>query len=91
MWITLQVRGAYMELERARAAKLGNPSPIWPTIEQTHANYDALAAMLLHEAGRQRAEVLLGTHNQVGLTTLETVRRAKPAGADPLLSVWHGS
>jgi hypothetical protein len=63
--LTRQVRGAYMELERARAAKLGHPSPIWPTIEETHTNYDSLAELLLREAGRNRAEVLLGTHNQV--------------------------
>ncbi len=37
------VRGAYMYLERERAAKKGYPSPIWPTIEQTHANFDRRA------------------------------------------------
>ena len=31
------VRGAYMVLERRRAAELGLPSPIWDTAEQTHA------------------------------------------------------
>ncbi len=32
-----------MYLERERAAKKGYPSPIWPTIEQTHANFDRRA------------------------------------------------
>lgn len=35
------VRGAYMEKERARAAAKGYPSPIFDTIEGTHASYNA--------------------------------------------------
>ncbi|HAY71579.1 MAG TPA: proline dehydrogenase [Saprospirales bacterium] len=35
------VRGAYMEKERARAAAKGYPSPIFETIEGTHASYNA--------------------------------------------------
>ena len=34
------VRGAYMYLERARADELGYPSPVWDSLEQTHANYN---------------------------------------------------
>jgi proline dehydrogenase len=36
------VRGAYMVAERARAVEMGYPSPIHDTIEDTHANYDAV-------------------------------------------------
>lgn len=35
------VRGAYMEKERARAAARAYPSPIFDTIEGTHASYNA--------------------------------------------------
>lgn len=35
------VRGAYMVLERQRAADLGYRSPIHDSKEDTHANYDA--------------------------------------------------
>lgn len=34
------VRGAYMMMERERAERKGAPSPIWDTIEQTHAAYN---------------------------------------------------
>lgn len=34
------VRGAYMVIERERAAKEGYPSPIHDTIEDTHLNYN---------------------------------------------------
>lgn len=34
------VRGAYMHLERDRAADMGYPSPIQDTLEDTHHNYN---------------------------------------------------
>lgn len=34
------VRGAYMQLERDRAAQLGYPSPIQDTLQDTHDNYN---------------------------------------------------
>ena len=34
------VRGAYMYLERQRAADLKFPSPVWESLEETHANYN---------------------------------------------------
>ena len=34
------VRGAYMYLEKARADELGYPSPVWDSLQQTHANYN---------------------------------------------------
>lgn len=34
------VRGAYMVMERERAARKGVPSPIWDTVDQTHAAYN---------------------------------------------------
>ena len=34
------VRGAYMFLEREKAAKSARASPVWDSIQDTHANYD---------------------------------------------------
>lgn len=43
------VRGAYMVLERQRAAKLNYPSPILDTIEETHESYDKAVQLMLNE------------------------------------------
>lgn len=45
----MQVRGAYVKLERARAAELGYPSPIWDNIDGTHANFDRCLDAVLEE------------------------------------------
>ncbi|GIL48230.1 hypothetical protein Vafri_4911 [Volvox africanus] len=63
------VRGAYLHLERRRAQQLGLPSPVWATLEQTHANYDSCVEDLLAGVQQGRAEVLLGTHNQESVET----------------------
>ena len=34
------VRGAYMVVERARAAERGYESPIWDSLQETHDNYN---------------------------------------------------
>ena len=39
------VRGAYIHLERERAAEMGYPSPIHDTLEDTHHNYNRYAAL----------------------------------------------
>lgn len=44
-----QVRGAYVKLERARAAELGYESPIWDNIQGTHTNFDRCLDALLDE------------------------------------------
>ena len=35
-----QVRGAYLHLERRRAEALGCPSPVWGSLEETHASFN---------------------------------------------------
>ncbi|KAJ2452851.1 proline dehydrogenase [Coemansia sp. RSA 2336] len=63
------VRGAYMELERERAAALGYASPINPTLEATHAMYNRAVSQLLdHIANAQRSgsvppALFVATHN----------------------------
>jgi proline dehydrogenase len=55
------VRGAYMVLERKRAAEKGYESPIFDTIEETHANYDAcVQKALMHP----QSCILIASHNQ---------------------------
>ena len=39
------VRGAYIHLERERAAAMGYPSPIHDTLENTHQNYNRYAGL----------------------------------------------
>lgn len=56
------VRGAYMEKERARAAKRGEPSPIQPNKEATDAQFDEAAAWCLDH--RDLISICAGTHNE---------------------------
>ncbi len=56
------VRGAYMERERARAARLDYPDPIQPDKESTDRSYnDALAFSVKHI---DRISIFNGTHNE---------------------------
>ncbi len=56
------VRGAYMERERERAARLGYPSPIQPDKESTDKNYDA--ALKLAVENIDKVSIFNGTHNE---------------------------
>ncbi|KAJ2799574.1 proline dehydrogenase [Coemansia guatemalensis] len=64
------VRGAYMELERARAQEHGYESPINPTLSATHAMYnDGVRFLLQRIAGAQAAgqvppALFVATHNR---------------------------
>ena len=44
------VRGAYMVVERGRAAERGYESPIWDSLAETHANYNRSGATALRSA-----------------------------------------
>ncbi|KAJ2342594.1 proline dehydrogenase, partial [Coemansia sp. RSA 2618] len=87
------VRGAYMELERERAAELGYASPINPTLEATHAMYDRGAAQMLdHIAGAQRAgavppALFVATHNNNSIEQVLQQLRALQidTGAEPVM------
>ncbi len=56
------VRGAYMEEERARAARLGYPDPICPNKEATDANFDEGVKFVMDHL--DRFELFMGTHNE---------------------------
>ena len=45
-WGAKTVRGAYMHVERARAARLGYGSPIQDSIAATHSNYNRCGRLL---------------------------------------------
>eukprot|EP01096_Ripella_sp_DP13-Kostka_P009427 TRINITY_DN3625_c1_g1_i1.p1 TRINITY_DN3625_c1_g1~~TRINITY_DN3625_c1_g1_i1.p1 ORF type:complete len:655 (+),score=205.23 TRINITY_DN3625_c1_g1_i1:174-1967(+) len=55
------VRGAYMIQERKRAKELNLPSPIWPTIEDTHANYDECVELVMKNI--DRSSLIIASHN----------------------------
>lgn len=56
------VRGAYMERERERAARLGYPSPIHPDKESTDRNFDAGLKFAVEHI--DRIAIFNGTHNE---------------------------
>lgn len=56
------VRGAYMEKERARAQRMGYPSPIYPTKEDTDNAYDT--SLRLCADHWEHVSVCAGTHNE---------------------------
>jgi proline dehydrogenase len=56
------VRGAYMEQERERAREFDYPSPINPTQEATHRDYNAAIDTIMDNI--EVVEICLGTHNE---------------------------
>jgi len=56
------VRGAYMEKERERAARLGYPSPIHSDKESTDRAYDAALTFAVENI--DRVSIFNGTHNE---------------------------
>ena len=56
------VRGAYIEKERERAAKMGYEDPIQPTKEATDKDFDASIKFCLEHA--DRIALCCGTHNE---------------------------
>lgn len=56
------VRGAYMVKENARAKEMGYPTPIQPSLQATHDDYDAAVAYCINNINSICA--CLGTHNE---------------------------
>lgn len=64
------VRGAYMEIERERAAEQGYPSPIQPNKAAADADYNAAIDFCLNHI--DRIGVMAGTHNDQSCLLLAT-------------------
>ena len=64
------VRGAYLGVERSRAAVRGQPDPTQPSLAATHASYDACAALLMTGIRGGTASAMFATHNEASVTSL---------------------
>ncbi|KFO92457.1 hypothetical protein N320_10020, partial [Buceros rhinoceros silvestris] len=79
---TKLVRGAYMEQERERAAKIGYEDPINPTYEKTKEMYHRCLDYILEEIKHSRkASVMVASHNED--TVKFTLRRMMELGLHP--------
>lgn len=56
------VRGAYMVKEGERAEERGLPTPIQPSLEATHRDYDAAVRYCLERS--DEIAIVIGTHNE---------------------------
>ena len=61
------VRGAYMDKERALAAKHGYPDPVNPTYEATGRVYDGVIQHLLES--NPEGYLVIATHNEAAVRT----------------------
>ncbi|KAJ2366967.1 proline dehydrogenase, partial [Coemansia sp. RSA 2607] len=77
------VRGAYMELERERAQRLGYASPIHATLEDTHAAYDEGVRQLIERIGSQAMPpcLFVATHNNRSIE--RAMRQMHDLAVDP--------
>lgn len=76
------VRGAYIEKERDRAAKMGYEDPIQPDKEATDRDFNAAIEFCLEHA--DRIALCCGTHNEESsLLLAETMKKHGMANDDP--------
>ncbi|RZS11427.1 hypothetical protein BHM03_00042793, partial [Ensete ventricosum] len=57
------VRGAYITRETKLASSLGSPSPVHPSIQETHHCFNSCASFMLEKVRRGSGAVVLATHN----------------------------
>lgn len=74
------VRGAYMVSERRRARELGEPDPIWSTIERTHRCYHACLDHIMRNM--LPSAVMVASHNET--TVRYTVACMERLGIHPV-------
>mmetsp|Transcript_101267 Transcript_101267/g.198742 ORF Transcript_101267/g.198742 Transcript_101267/m.198742 type:complete len:534 (+) Transcript_101267:33-1634(+) len=83
------VRGAYMELERARAIEKQYPSPIHVDKQTTHDNYNgALTYMINKMADGENISLMIASHNQQSIEL--TLERAAERGLPPSANIYFG-
>jgi proline dehydrogenase len=76
------VRGAYMEKERARAARLGHPSPIQPDKASTDRDFDEAMRRCLGDL--DNVSVIIASHNEhSNLLATELLRELGHAADHP--------
>jgi len=73
------VRGAYIVSERKRAKELNYMDPIFPTIQQTHTNYDSIINLILNTA--KDPSLLVASHNQKSIEF--AVKKMEEFNIDP--------
>ena len=83
------VRGAYMVVERSRAAQMGYEDPVHDNISHTHENYNkAMQHLILCLAAGEHVEVMIATHNRQSVElALETMATS---GLPPKSNVYFG-
>ncbi|XP_064331542.1 LOW QUALITY PROTEIN: hydroxyproline dehydrogenase [Phalacrocorax carbo] len=74
------VRGAYLELERRRAARTGGADPVHSTLDDTHRSYGECLEVALALAAREgeAVGVMVATHNEASV--LRAARRMEELG-----------
>jgi proline dehydrogenase len=83
------VRGAYMELERARAVEKGYPSPIHVSKQATHDNYNrGVAHMLDKMADGEPVSLMIASHNQQSIEL--ALDKASQRGLGPDARIYFG-
>eukprot|EP00600_Ochromonadales_sp_CCMP1393_P010437 CAMPEP_0174957234 /NCGR_PEP_ID=MMETSP0004_2-20121128/1963_1 /TAXON_ID=420556 /ORGANISM="Ochromonas sp., Strain CCMP1393" /LENGTH=430 /DNA_ID=CAMNT_0016205329 /DNA_START=293 /DNA_END=1585 /DNA_ORIENTATION=+ len=83
------VRGAYMELERNRAKELGIDSPIQPTKEDTHRNYNEGMCYLIDlMAEGKNVQLMIASHNQTSIELC--LQRTDHYGLGPEANIYFG-
>lgn len=89
IFATKVVRGAYMVMERQRAAQLGYEDIIYQDIAGTHNNYNDTVSELLHRmANGHHIELMLATHNQQSIE--KAVETMKKLNLSPEKGVYFG-
>jgi len=73
------IRGAYMNEERALAEESGYESPIWGTIEETHACYNE-AMLHVIENLRPHSMLFVASHNAATVDQAKNLIRQKEFG-----------
>lgn len=83
------VRGAYMELERARAIEKGYVSPILISKQDTHDNYNRAISYMLDKMGDgDDVQLMIATHNQESIE--HTLQKASERGLGPDANIFFG-
>jgi proline dehydrogenase len=83
------VRGAYMELERARAKEKGYASPVHLSKQDTHDNYNRGVAYMVEKIGAgEPLSLMIASHNQQSIEL--ALEKAAQCGLTPEARIYFG-